>query len=93
MYISPKNEYIQKRLETKDVSFWIKDDELLKKNNEIWEKTKNIIKTEFDSEPAYNEKYLKAKVKSYDRKININFHNNKIPNEGSQFISLLVVFD
>ena len=30
----------------------IKDDELLEKYNEIWEKVKNIIKKEFDSEPV-----------------------------------------
>ena len=39
---------------------------------------KNILKKEFDSESKYNEKYLKAKVKPYNRKINTNFHNNKI---------------
>ena len=39
---------------------------------------KNVIKKEFDSEPAYNAKYLKAKTKSCNRKINTNFHNNKI---------------
>ena len=38
----------------------------------------NIIKKE-DSEPEYNEKYLKAKMKSYNGKINTYFHNNKIP--------------
>ena len=31
---------------------------------EFWEKVKNSIKKEFDSEPLYNEKYLKAKIKS-----------------------------
>ena len=54
--------------ETKYMSFLIKDDELLKKYNEIWEKVKNSIKKEFDSEPVYNEKYLKAKIKSYNGK-------------------------
>ena len=34
-------------------------------------------KKEFDSEPVYHEKYLKAKKKSYKGKINSNFHNNK----------------
>ena len=29
----------------------IEDDELLEKYNEIWEKVKNMIKKEFDSEP------------------------------------------
>ena len=50
------------------ISFLIKDDELLEKYNEIWEKVKNSLKKEFDSEPVYNEKYLKAKIKSYNRK-------------------------
>ena len=29
---------------------------------------------------------LKAKIKSYNGKINTNIHKNKIPREGSQFI-------
>ena len=64
---------------TKYNSFLINDDELLKKFNEIWEKVKNSIKKEFGSEPVYNEKYLKTKIKSYNGKINTNFYNNKIP--------------
>ena len=50
--------------ETKYMSFSIKYDELLEKNNEIWEKLRNSIKKEFDSEPVYNEKYLKIKTES-----------------------------
>ena len=77
--------------ETKYISFLIKDDELFEKYNEIREKVENSLKKEFDSEPVYNEKYLKTKTKSYIGKINTNFHNNKIPGEGSQFISLSVI--
>ena len=73
------------------MSFLIKDDELLEKFNEIWGKVRSIIKNEFDSEPVYHEKYLKTKRKSYKRKININFHNKKIPKEGSQCICLSVI--
>ena len=76
--------------ETKYTSFLIKDDELLKKYNKIWKKVKNSLKKEYDSEPVYNEKYLKAKVKSYNEKINTNFQENKIPNTGSHFICLSV---
>ena len=54
--------------ETKYTSFFIKDDELLEKYNEIWKKVKNSIKKELYSELAYNEKYLKAKTKSYNGK-------------------------
>ena len=56
----------------------IKDDELLENDNEIWEKIFKSIKKEFDSEPLYDEKYLKAKIKSYNEKININFGNDKM---------------
>ena len=54
----------------------IKDDELLKNCNETWEKVKNSIKKEFDVEPVYNEKNLKAKRKSYNGNIDTNLHNN-----------------
>ena len=39
----------------------------------------------------YNEKYLKAKMKSYNGKITTNFHNNKIPKEGSKFIWFWII--
>ena len=77
--------------ETKHLLFLIKDDELFETCNEIWEKVKNSIKKEFSTGRVYNEKYLKAKTKSYNRKINTNFHNNKLPKEGSKSISLSVV--
>ena len=38
-----------------------------------------------------NEKYLKSKIKSYNERINTNFHNNKILNKGSQWIFLSVI--
>ena len=67
--------------ETKYMSFWIKDDELLQNYNEIWERVIESIKKKKKviSEPVYDEKYLKSKIKSYKGTINTNFHNNKIP--------------
>ena len=76
--------------EIKYISFLNKDDKLLEKYNEIWEKVKNRIKKKFDSEPVYKEKYLKAKIKFYNGRINKNVHNNKIPKEGSKFNCLSV---
>ena len=46
----------------------IKDKELLEKYNEIWEKVSSSIKKEFESNPLYNEKYLKTKIKVYNKK-------------------------
>ena len=50
--------------ETKFKSFLMKDDELLEKYNEIYEKVKNSLRKEFDSVPVYNKKYLKDKMRS-----------------------------
>ena len=69
----------------------IKNDELLEKYNEIWEKVKDSLKRELDSKPVYNKKYLKAKTKYYNGRINTNFHNNKIPKEDSQYLCLSVI--
>ena len=74
--------------ETKAMSSLTKDDDLLERYNEIWEKVKNSIKKEIDNEPLRHEKYLKTKTRSYNGKTNTNFHNNKMPNKGSQFICL-----
>ena len=54
-------------------------------------KVKNSLKKEFVNEPVYNEKYLKAKIKFYNGKINTNFHDNRMPRDGSQFICLSVI--
>ena len=64
---------------------------MLGKCNEIWETVRNSIKKEFDSEPAYNVKYLKTKLKFYNGKIKTNFQSNKIPKEGSQCICLSAI--
>ena len=50
---------------TKCMSFLIKDEKLLEKYNEIWRNISSIIKKEFGSNPVYNEKYLKTKIKVY----------------------------
>ena len=70
------------------VSFLMKDDKLLKKYYEMWGKVKNSLKKEFDSEPVYNQKYLRAKMQSYNGKMNTNFYSNKVPKEGSQYTCL-----
>ena len=67
--------------------FLMKDEKLLKKYNEIRKRVGSIIKKEFYSKLEY----LKTKIKSYNRKINTNFHNNKIPKQDSQCICLPVI--
>ena len=63
------------------MSFLIKDDEVGEKYEQIWDVIKNKLKIIFDSEPVYEYKYLKTKVKEYDCMIKTNFLNNSIPKE------------
>ena len=54
-------------------------------------KSQQHYQQKINSNPVYNEKYIKPKIKSYNGKININFHSNKIPKEGSQSVYLSVI--
>ena len=86
-----KRAYTRYFYEAKYVSFFIKNDELPEKCNEIWDKVSNPIKKGFDSEPVYSEKYLRTKTKSDEEKISKNFQENKLPKEGSQCICLPII--
>ena len=77
--------------ETKYISFLIKNDELLEKYNEIWDKISNTIKERFESESVYNEKYLITKIKSYEGKSAQILLVIKMLKEGSQCICLSVM--
>ena len=48
---------------------------------------------EFDSEPVYgdNDKYIKAKIKSYGDKVNTNFQVKKIPIENESYMCLSLI--
>ena len=59
---------------------------MIENYNEIWKKASNSIKKWFDSKSGYNEKYQKTGIKSYNGKINTNFHNNEIRKECFQCI-------
>ena len=39
-----------------------------KKYSEIWNKIKSLMKKEFNSEPLYNDKYIKTKIKIYNNR-------------------------
>ena len=58
------------------------------KIKKIWNIGSNSIKKGFESEPVYNEKYLKRKIKSYEDKISTNLYDDGIPKEGSLHLSV-----
>ena len=63
----------------KTMSFKVNDNKLLKKYSKIWERVSNLMNIEFDSEPAYGDKYIKTKIKSYGDRVIINFEGKKVP--------------
>ena len=54
---------------------------MLKKYYKTWNKISNLLKQEFDSMPAYDSKFIRSKIRTYNKRININFHGNKIPED------------
>ena len=65
--------------------FLIKDDEVRQKYEEIWRVFKNKLGIKFHSEPIYEQKYLKAKVREFDVKIKTNFLGNGVPKENMHY--------
>ena len=51
---------------SKNMSFLIKDDKVWHKYDEIWDVIKDKLGIKFHSEPVYEYKYLKAKVREFD---------------------------
>ena len=66
---------------SKNMSFFIKDDEVWDKYNKIWDVIKDKLNIKFHSEPVSEYKYLKTKVREYNDEIKTNFLNNGTPKE------------
>ena len=68
-----------------NMSFVIKDNDVLDKYNEIWNKIKETLSIKFHSMPVYGEKYINAKVREFNRVIKINFLGDKIPKKSIHY--------
>ena len=49
----------------KNMPFKIEDDNVYVKYNETWNKIKKLLGVKFYSEPIYDDKYIKTKVKAF----------------------------
>ena len=78
MYCLTSNEWVQ-HFENggKNTSFINKDDSVLVKYNEIWNKIKKKLNTKFYSMYVYDEKYTKAKVSEFNGVTKTNFWGDK----------------
>ena len=65
--------------------FFIKDDEVWDEYDEIWDTIKNKLSIKFHSEPVFEYRYLKAKVREFDGVIKTNFLGNDVPKEDMHY--------
>ena len=75
----------------KNMSFLIKNDEMWKKYDKIWDVIKDKLGIKFHSEPVYKHKYLKAKVREFDGVIKTNFLGKSIPKENMHYTCITCV--
>ena len=84
------NGYI-KYFEYGNLFFFIKDEEVGEKYEQIWDVIKNKLKIKFHSEPVYEYKYLKTKVKENDGSIKTNFSGNGILKENMHYTCITCI--
>ena len=65
----------------KNMPFKIEDESVYLKYTEIWNKIKKSLGIKFYSQPIYDDKYIKTKVKTFSSSINTLFSGNEIPRE------------
>ena len=69
----------------------VKNDNVLDKYNEIWDKIKEKLNIKFHSTPVYDKKYIKAKVKEFNGVIKTNFLGDKIPEENAHYTCIACI--
>ena len=79
--------YVKHFDSNKTMSFKVGDNKLLKKYIKIWEKISNLMNKEFDSDHVHgdNDKYIKAKIKMYEDRVNTNFQGKKVSKENASY--------
>ena len=75
----------------KKMSFLIKNDEVWEKYEDVLNVIKNKLGIKFHSEPIYEKKYLKAKIREFDSEIKTNFLGNGLPKENVYYTCIAFI--
>ena len=75
----------------KNMSFKFEDESVYLKYSEIWNNIKKLLSIRFHSQPTYNDKYIKTKVKTFSSMINKLFSGNEIPKERSHYVCIAAI--
>ena len=69
----------------KNMSFVMDDEEIYKKYNEIWEVVRKLLKVKFTVSPIQDDKYIIAKLKTFNKINRTTFTDNAIPIERNHY--------
>ena len=72
-------------------SFIVKDDDIIDKYNEIWDRIKEKLNIKFHSMPVYDQTYIKAKVREFDGKIKTNILGDGVPKENMHYTCIACI--
>ena len=75
-----------------NMSFKIEDESLYLKYTEIWNKIKDILNVKFLSQPIYDNKCIKNKVKAFNNMINTLFSGDEIPKERTHYVCIAAIY-
>ena len=75
----------------KNMSFKIEDDSVYVKYNQLWHKIKELLGVKFYTEPIYENKFIKTKVKTFSSIINTLFTKNEIPKERVEYACIACI--
>ena len=75
----------------KNMSFMVKDYNIMDKYNKIWDKIKEKLNIKIHSMSVYDETYIKAKVREFDGKIRTNFLGDEIPKENMLYACIACI--
>ena len=75
----------------KKIMSFLADDDLIFKYNKIWKKIKKLLGVEFDSQPVYDEKYIKTRVKTFEDKVITKYTDNEIEKERTHYSCIAVI--
>ena len=80
---------LRKKLE-KNMSFFNKDNDVLGKYNEIWDKIKETLSIKIHSMPIYDGKYIKAEVREPSSVLKTNFLSGEVQKKTNITLALPV---
>ena len=76
----------------KNMSFRIESEDVYLKYAKIFNKIKSILNAKLHSQPIYDEKYIKTKVKTFNNTINTLFSGDKIPEEKIHYVCISRIY-